>query len=611
MTLQSSFGARVFLVGLIASLASLSLAQQIPIVPQGNATMLSPAWRPMQGGATTVPMRTTVRSGTPTSATPSPVNGSIYYNDSPMYRSGMMTSYVPQTQAITTPSVATTPILATARPAIVPEQMIQPMVQTPNGLVPGQAATTPIQTTSNTVAPVAPSVPAVVPVIPSAPTALVTNPVPPVVPVSTQPPITPQAAPASVSTPPPTTAAPSTEPFVDPNVFVPAGQTWVDVDISSYVNRFPPGSGAERSVQEWIMKKYNNIVGGNQVSSLVVTSERVRLYQTPAVQQQVLTLLGRFIYYTPGEFPSQVRVINTRNLSWRNKYDGALSPTGQAGARDRMWLVSAGDAKKMIEELGNPSATLWEKSGAMLANPDPIAYNGQHVIIDWSPRPGQKCDPKGIGEPTDDGVLLNFSPLIDTDAATIELAVSAAVRRTAVEQRNPLNGEPSGRPETVENQLNETVSIAPGKVLLFSLGEVPSFDNKRGLFGKEKLAEVLVFIACQPSPSNTVKGQPVQVAAVEDIQTRVAARPSDTSRSADTTRDLSDSTKLASATVPAQSQSSAAVAASKGTETASRQAPTTNSFDSTLKKMRASSLWPKASKPSTPFVPHEMTSFID
>jgi hypothetical protein len=213
-------------------------------------------------------------------------------------------------------------------------------------------------------------------------------------------------------------------------------------------------------------------------------------------------------------------------------------------------------------------------------------------------------------------VLLNFSPLIETDAATIELAVSAAVRRTAVEQRNPLNGEPSGRPETVENQLNETVSITPGKVLLFSLGEVPSFDNKRGLFGKEKLAEVLVFIACQPSPSNTVKGQPVQVAAVEDIQTRVAARPSDASRATDTARDLSDSTKLASATVPAQSPSSAAAtqasaATSKPTEMASRQSPTTNSFDSTLKKMRASSLWPKASKPSTPFVPHEMTSFID
>jgi hypothetical protein len=609
MTLQSISGVRVLFVGLIASLPSLVCAQQIPIAPQGTATTLSPAWRPMQGGATTVPVRTTVRSGTASPATPSPVNGSIYYNDSPMYRSGMMTSYLPQTQAITTPGVATTPVLATGRPAIVPEQMIQPMVQTSNGLVPGQAATTPIQTTSNTVTPVAP---AIVPVIPSAPTAVVTNPVPPVVPVSTQPPATPQAAPASASTP----ASPPTEPFVDPNVFVPAGQTWVDVDISSYVNRFPPGSGAERSVQEWIMKKYSNIVGGNQVSSLVVTSERVRLYQTPAVQQQVLTLLGRFIYYTPGEFPSQVRVINTRNLSWRNKYDGALSPTGQAGARDRMWLVSASDAKKMIEELGNPSATLWEKSGAMLANPDPIAYNGQHVIVDWSPRPGQKSDPKGIGEPTEDGVLLNFSPLIETDAATIELAVSAAVRRTAVEQRNPLNGEPSGRPETVENQLNETVSITPGKVLLFSLGEVPSFDNKRGLFGKEKLAEVLVFIACQPSPSNTVKGQPVQVAAVEDIQTRVAARPSDASRATDTARDLSDSTKLASATVPAQSPSSAAAtqasaATSKPTEMASRQSPTTNSFDSTLKKMRASSLWPKASKPSTPFVPHEMTSFID
>ena len=586
MTMLMSMASRFATLGLLLGFPALAAAQAAYGYP-GSVSQVAPAWQPASGGAArgTIPITTTVRSGTTQVASG---GSSPYYNDSPIYRSGMMTSYIPQTQAMTTPVMATTAPLATGRPAIVPEQMIQPMVQTPNGLVPGQAATTPIQTTSNTVTPTpAPQVPFVPAVIPSAPSApAMAQPV--ATPVSTPPVATVPVTPASIPNP---TAAPGAQPFVDPNVFAPAGQSWMDVDISPYVSRFPAGAGAERSVQEWILKKYGNIVGGNQVSSLVVTSERVRLYQTPAVQQQVLSLLGRFLYYTPGEFQTQVRVINTRDLTWRAKYGNALEQTGQSGARDRMWLISAADAKEMIEKLGEAHPTLWEKSGLMLTNPDPVAYNGQHVVIDWSPQSGHKCDPQGIGEPTEDGVLLNFSPLIDTDAATIEMAVSAGVRRTGAESRSAMTGAPTGRPEVVENQLNETILLPPGKVLMFSLGEVPSFDNKRGLLGKEKLAEVLVFIACQPSPSNSVKGQQVQVAQVAAIEKRVAARPSDTAR------EVSDSTKLASAAPP----------------TSKPEAKESSSFADESKAIANNLLskMPKMKKPSTPFVPPEMTGFVD
>jgi hypothetical protein len=303
----------------------------------------------------------------------------------------------------------------------------------------------------------------------------------------------------------------------------------MDIDLTPYTRDFAEGSGAERSVREWIVRKFDpSTWTGNQVSSLVVTPSHVKVYHNAVVQKSVCDLLVRFLYYKPGTFQSQVRVVATRESRWLNKYQSALLPAGQAGTSQRVWLVRGEDAKEMITDLGGGN------SGSLLANPDAVVINGQHLTVDWSARPGQKSDPDNTGKPTQDGVLVTFSPLIDVDAATVELDLAAAVRRT-VEAKSTWGGNRNEyRPNTSESQIKELVKIPPGQVVLASLGKVPDFDGGRNLWGQERLAEILVFVVCQPSPGNMVSGRPVEVAQANPIERSTAARapqPSDLSRS--------------------------------------------------------------------------------
>jgi hypothetical protein len=461
------------------------------------------------------------------------VSSSPYYGVAPIYSSGMMTTFLPQTVPAG-PMTSTMPAATVSgiRPTIVPDQIMTPMVQTSQGLVPG---------TPGIVAPTA--VPASIstqPMVAAAPTVPPASVFPtlqpnyvPVAPVNPNP--TANTAPSTVQNPlpaPPTPPpSPPTQPLADPNVFVNSGQEWMDVDLTPYTRDFPDGSGAEKSVREWIVRKFDpQTWTGNQVSSLVVTPSHVKVFHNAAVQKSVCDLLVRFLYYKPGTFQSQVRVLATRDQRWQSRYQSALLPAGQSGTSSRVWLVRGEDAKAMINDLGGGN------SGALLANPDAVVVNGQHLTIDWSPRAGQKADPSGTGKPTQDGVVVTFSPLIDVDAATVEMDLSTALRRT-VEAKSTWGTRNDYRPDVTEANIRELVKIPPGQVVLASLGRVPSFEGSRNLFGQDKVAEILVFLACTPSPGNMVSGRPVEVAQApaayrNDLPTErtVSARPTESSR---------------------------------------------------------------------------------
>jgi hypothetical protein len=407
------------------------------------------------------------------------------------------------------------------RSTIVPDQMMTPMVQTSTGLVagtPGVVTPTPVPNATAPPMVQAPAGPAPTSVFPSLTPTYTPAPVVAATPTSAP---TPPAGPVPQNPLPPSAPA---APLADPNVFVSGGQEWMDVDLTPYTRDFAEGSGAEKSVREWILRKFEpSTWTGNQVSSLVVTPSHVKVYHQPAVQKSVCDLLVRFLYYKPGTFQTQVRVVETRDSRWLNKYQSRLLPAGQGGTSSRVWLVRGEDAKEMITDLGGGSA------GTLLANPDAVVVNGQHLTVDWAPRPGRKADPNGTGKPTDDGVLVTFSPLIDVDAATVELDLAAAVRRTVEARSNWAGGRNDYQPDTSETNLRELVKIPPGQVVVASLGRIPAFDGGRNIFGQDKTADVLVFVACQPSPGNMVSGRPVEVAQAYPVpaQRSVAARPSE------------------------------------------------------------------------------------
>ncbi len=468
----------------------------MPTALFGQATYaVAPAWQPLGGGPVAAPQTPIVaRQGSTSYA----VNSSPYYGVAPIYSSGMMTTFLPQT-APTAPMANAMPAATVSgiRPTIVPDQMMTPMVQTSQGLVPGtpgvvtptavpaSISTQPMITAAPTVPP-ASVFPTLQPnYVPVNPAAVASTTPPPSAPPATQNPL-----PASPAQQP----APATQPLADPNVFVSSGQEWMDIDLTPYTRDFPEGSGAEKSVREWIVRKFDpQTWTGNQVSSLVVTPSHVKVFHNAAVQKSVCDLLVRFLYYKPGTFQSQVRVLATRDQRWQSKYQSALLPAGQNGTSGRVWLVRGEDAKAMINDLGGGN------SGSLLANPDAVVVNGQHLTIDWSPRAGQKADPSGTGKPTQDGVLVTFSPLIDVDAATVEMDLAAALRRT-VEAKTTWGTRNEYRPDVSESSVRDLVKIPPGQIVLASLGRVPSFEGSRNFFGQDKVTEILVFLACTPSP---------------------------------------------------------------------------------------------------------------
>jgi hypothetical protein len=507
------------------ALVLLTIFVSIPDASRGQTYSVAPAWQPI-GPARAVASPQGVVTHSPVNvANPSPYSGVA-----PIYQSGgMMTTFLPQTVAS---SVASIPMpaatISTGRQTIVPDQMMTPMVQTSNGLVagtPGVVTPIPAPAVDQQFPMVAPSQ-ATVSVVPPT-TSVFPTMTPPYAPVATP---APQVAQTPMPTNPPanpinplpaTPAVPASQPLADPNVFVSGGQEWMDIDLTPYTRDFPEGSGAERSVREWIVRKFDpSTWTGNQVSSLVVTPSHVKVYHTPAVQKSVCDLLVRFLYYKPGTFQSQVRVVATRDTRWLNKYQSVLLPAGQNGTNGRLWLVRGEDARDMITDLGGGT------SGSLLANPDAVVVNGQHVTVDWSPRAGQKADPNNSGKPSQDGVLVTFSPLIDVDAATVELDLSAAVRRT-VEARSGWGINRSEyRPDVFEENVRDLVKIPPGQVVLASLGRVPDFDGGRNIWGRERTADILVFIVCQPSPGNMVSGRPVDVTqSFAPSQRTMAARP--------------------------------------------------------------------------------------
>lgn len=470
-------------------------------VGQGQTVYLQPSWRPAA---------TNLTAYKPGESPPVNANSSTpYYIESPVNRVGVHGAYA------TTPGATTVaPWNSGARPAIVPDQMIRPMVASPSGLVPGAPAVpltprvapmTPAQTISNP----APA-PLAMPVVPSAPAtpsaAPAVNPTPPMV--------NPTPPPAPSPPPTPTVASPP-EPFVDPDVFPQGAQSWVDIDIASYTSRFRPGDAPEQSVREWIVRKSDrSLWGGGEVASLVVTPEHVRIYHTPAVQQQVRDLLGRFLYYTPGEFATRVQIVNARDGRWRNDYSAYLSPAGSSG---KVWIGSSADVAAIASALTERDAQ------ATLAREEFQMFNGQHSYIGWSPRADRDPDPQRTGRPVEDGVTVNVSPLIESDAATTELYLAAAVRRESAGNASSLGGPAT--PQLEEQAVREIVRLAPGQAVIASLGQVASFANDKTLLGKPKPAEVLVIIECRPSANNTVNGRPVVLASAEP-QRSTSARPS-------------------------------------------------------------------------------------
>lgn len=449
--------------------------QWVPVSASSAPAMASSGQAyPMIGAAAPAMMSATaVASVGPTSP---------YYTDSPRYH--------PAIQPIVTP-----PPVVNVQPPLAP----------------------PPQTVVAPQAPVAP-IPPPVTQAPSGPVTVTT-------PVSQQPPpaaTPPAAAPLSQASPGITG---KDAPFVDERVFLGGGRLWREYDISTYTSRFSPADKPEEAVRHWILAETGEQTWlGSEVASLSITPQRVTAYHTPEVQAKLEKLLGRFVYYSPGEFNTRIRVISARHVKWRAEMMSKLRPIGEQQPGREAWLLDRSDTEALLSKLRSN----W--NGDSLADKEFRIANGQLARGFWpgrnadylrtvgvDPAYGDNGDVQNLRpliEQIQDGVHFVLSPLIAQDAAHIDLEVEIKANKVASRKEVRLDapGHPKVEvPEVATASLKSRYRVPPGKMLLFSLGLLPSIDAKGGIFNlnKDRRDELLLLVEIVPDPANTVAGRTI------------------------------------------------------------------------------------------------------
>lgn len=312
-------------------------------------------------------------------------------------------------------------------------------------------------------------------------------------------------------------------PFVDHQVFLPGGQIWQEYDISGYTGRFDPSTHPENAIREWILDSTGrDSWAGVDVTSLAVSPTRVRIYNTPQVQQKVADLLGRFLHYSPGRFQTRVSMFNVTDLKWRQEFLSALEPAGELPQGRQAWYIKDRDAARLIEFMGK------RNHAKLLANPAFVVANGQEATVEWTgeqkgnfiknvslkPETASTNGYEPVRADTEDGVVLKFSPLIEENAATIDmrlhLTVNKLVNKEAVTLHIP------GRPRVEVPEVpsagidlpDQGLSLPPGRQLLLSVGLVPNMEQRKfWQWPLKKKAELLVLIEIAPEGPNLVAGR--------------------------------------------------------------------------------------------------------
>lgn len=299
--------------------------------------------------------------------------------------------------------------------------------------------------------------------------------------------------------------------------------------ITAYTSRFHPSTQPEQAIREWLDRL---LTGANwlgpELADIAVSSQSVKVYHTPQVQQEVAEIVGRFTNWSPGLFNCRVQLLNVESAKWLKRYQSQLQPVDGKGNK-HMWLMNKAAAEQFASEMRTGSGAL------LLTAREFTVANGQKARVVWVKDPQQTeqaISPSTVLRPdyayqkptvdlNTDGIVLEFSPLIAPDAESVDVAAILTTRSTAKKSTvfSPLlGGDGRALPSNARQaDLSNLVRIPPNKHLLIAIDGVPTFNPKKRLFNRDRDATILALISIVPDPSNVIVGdpQPPQTAAVD------------------------------------------------------------------------------------------------
>ena len=264
-----------------------------------------------------------------------------------------------------------------------------------------------------------------------------------------------------------------------------AGQVWRDYDISSLTRTATADTDTTQTVRDWILRETGTDTWfGEPVSLLSVDRQRVRVYHTAEVQQQVAGIVARMVAVQNDHHQVGVRLMTVDSPDWRRQALSTMHRLAVRSAGVDAWLMSPEEAAVLVTGLSRRSDFQWHGPADL-----DVPHARTHTIEQTRPRlytqaidllPAQQWPGYQLAQgQIDEGFQLSLSPLFSQDGSEVEVAVECQVdqveRMADLLVDVPTVIDPRQRvqiqvPQVASWQLRERFRWPSGKVLVVSRG---------------------------------------------------------------------------------------------------------------------------------------------
>lgn len=264
------------------------------------------------------------------------------------------------------------------------------------------------------------------------------------------------------------------------------GQVWREYDITPYTMRSAAGGHPEQAIVDWILRETGyEAWHSTPVALLSADRKTLRAYHTPQMQNTVADIVDRFVSTKAQTHGFGLRIVTLKNPNWRTRALGLMTPIPVQSPGVQGWIMAKENAAVLMAELRKRSDYRETNS------PHQMVFNGQALVIsNMQPRPYTKgIIPTGAVWPgyqleqgqIEEGYVLEFSPLLSTDARTtdavVKLRLSQIERMIQVGLDTPSAMAQNQRvevevPQMTAIQVHERFRWPTDSVLLLSMGVV-------------------------------------------------------------------------------------------------------------------------------------------
>ena len=280
-----------------------------------------------------------------------------------------------------------------------------------------------------------------------------------------------------------------------------AGQVWREYDISPYTEKVGSVEKPQQAVLDWVLRETGTELWFNEpLGILHATEDRLIVYHTPEIQQEVKAITDRFVRTRGQEQNFNIDLLTIGNPNWRSNAYPLLHTIDVQTPGVEAWLMSKENAALLISQLRQRSDFQRHSGGEVKT------HDGQSFVLEktkpvpfvrslrWLP--GQFPPYEPLMTTIHEGYTLSLSSLSLLDNRAIEVAVKCDVDQ--VETLTPIKIPVSGTgnaiqtadinvPELISWRLHERFRWPSDQVLLLSCGVVadpePETSGGTGRFG--------------------------------------------------------------------------------------------------------------------------------